>query len=128
MAEDRVKKKILMVDDEVGFVNMMKLYLEKIGAYEVKVESNPFKAIDVAKEFKPDMIFLDVVMPGIDGGELVKRFGYEDSLKNVPIVFLTAIVNPGETADANGIIGGHDFLAKPVSGEQIIKSVEEHLG
>ena len=121
------KKKILLIDDEIGFTNMMKLYLEKAGNYEVRTENMPFQAVSAALEFKPDMIFLDVIMPGLDGGDIAGAIKQDKDLKNVPLVFLTAIAQDSSMDKIEGLIGGREFLPKPVSGEQILDCIKKHL-
>ncbi|MEO6788961.1 MAG: response regulator [Chthoniobacteraceae bacterium] len=118
------KKKILLVDDESGFTRLLRLTLP---AYEIREENNPLKALQTAKDFKPDMIFLDVIMPDIDGGTVASQMKEDPALKDVPIVFLTAIVSKDETG-TRGKIGGCDFLAKPVSRDQIVECIRKHLG
>ena len=121
------KKKILLIDDEIGFTNMMKLYLEKAGNYEVRTENMPFQAVSAALEFKPDMIFLDVIMPGLDGGDIAGAIKQDKDLKNVPLVFLTAIAQDSSADKIRGLIGCREFLPKPVSGEQILECIKKHL-
>ncbi len=118
------KKKILLVDDESGFTRLLRLTLP---AYEIREENNPLKAVQTAKEFKPDMIFLDVIMPEADGGTIAAQMREDPELKSVPIVFLTAIVSPDE-AKTRHQIGGCEFLAKPVSRDQVDACIRKHLG
>ena len=119
------KKRIFIVDDESGFTRLLKLTLEKTGGYLVQEENDGTNAWRAAREFKPDIIFLDIVMPKIDGGDVAQQIRSDPSLSRVPIIFLTAIVSPGET---NSEIGGFPFLAKPVSLDAITKCIREHLG
>jgi len=121
------KKKILVVDDEESFVKMVKLNLEETGNYEVRIETKGAQAFDSAKEFKPDMILLDVIMPDVDGGEVMRRIKSDNSLKNIPVVFLTAIVEENEIVAEDGIIGGHLFIAKPVTTEKLIDCIQKNI-
>ncbi len=118
------KKKILVIDDESGFTRLLKLTMPR---YDIREENDARQAIETAKAFRPDLILLDVIMPWLDGGDLASRIRAEWSLKQVPIVFLTAIVSPTETAGASRDIGGFPFLAKPVSPEALTRCIEEHL-
>ncbi len=118
------KKKILLIDDESGFTRLLRLTLP---AYDVREENNPLHAVQTAKEFKPDMIFLDVIMPEADGGTIAAQIKEEPTLRNVPIVFLTAIVSKDE-AKGGHQIGGCEFLAKPVSRDQVEDCIRRHLG
>lgn len=118
------KKRVLLIDDEAGFTNIMRLSLP---AYEVCAENNPLKAAETARAFKPDIIFLDVIMPEIDGGAVAARIREIPELSKVPVIFLTAIVS-GEEAKTKHQIGGFEFLAKPVSRDQILDCIKKHLG
>ena len=120
------KRKILMVDDEKDFTSLMKLFLEDAGGYEVRVENDGGVALEAAREFKPELILLDVVMPDIDGGEVANQIKSDNSLKGVPIVFLTAIIEKGQAVQG-GLIGGHVFLPKPVTGEQLLACIRENI-
>jgi CheY-like chemotaxis protein len=119
------KKRIFIVDDESGFTRLIKLTLEKTGKYEVLEENDGTKAWLAAREFKPDIIFLDIVMPKIDGGDVAQQIRSDPLLKGVPIIFLTAIVSEKEGGHT---IAGFPFIAKPVSIEAIKQCVEDHLG
>ena len=118
-------KRVFIVDDESGFTRLLKLTLEKSGRYEVREENDGTQAWLAAREFKPDIIFLDVVMPKIDGGDVAQQIRSDPSLAHIPIIFLTAIVSAKEGGHE---IGGFPFLAKPVSLEAIVTCIEEHLG
>lgn len=119
------KKRVFIVDDESGFTRLLKLTLEKSGNYIVREENDPTKAWLAAREFAPDIIFLDIVMPKADGGEVGQQMRSDPTLANVPIIFLTAIVSQTETKTE---IGGFPFLAKPVSLDAITRCIEEHTG
>jgi CheY-like chemotaxis protein len=118
------KKKILLVDDESGFTRLLRLTLP---AYEIREVNNPLLAVQAAREFKPDMIFLDVIMPEADGGTIAAQMKEDPMLKHVPIVFLTAIVSKDEAKNRHEI-GGCEFLAKPVSRDQVDECIRKHLG
>jgi CheY-like chemotaxis protein len=120
------KRKILIIDDEVAFTNIVKLTLEMRDNYEVCVENNPLQAIATARKFFPDIVILDVVMPELDGGEVHTRFQADPILKRIPIIFLTAIVRQKEVDEHKGVIGGSFYVAKPVSADGLIGVIEEH--
>jgi len=116
-------KRVLVVDDESGFTRLLKLTLEKSGGYVVREENDGTQAWLVAREFVPDIIFLDIVMPKVDGGEVAAQMRSDPLLQHIPIVFLTAIVSSKEGGHE---IGGFPFLAKPVSVDAIKHAIEEH--
>jgi DNA-binding response OmpR family regulator len=119
-------KRILIIDDEESFCNLVKLNLEETKKYEVRTETKGANAVRAAKEFKPDLILLDIVMPDVDGGEVSQQLKSAEELKNIPIIFLTAIVTDKEVKKEEGIIGGRMFLAKPVPLDKLIYCIEEN--
>jgi len=80
-------KKILIVDDEEDFGKMVKLNLERTGKFQVMCESRGKNALSSAKAFSPDLIFLDVVMPDIDGGEVMSMLKADSQTQNYPCCF-----------------------------------------
>jgi CheY-like chemotaxis protein len=119
------QKRVLIIDDEAGFTRLVKLTLERTGKYIVMEENQGDRAWLAARDWRPDIIFLDVVMPKMDGGEVAQQIRSDPLLTGVPIVFLTAIVSQRES---NHQFGGFPFLAKPVSIEAIVNSISEQLG
>lgn len=119
------KKRILIVDDEPGITRMLKLNLER--EYEMRAENNALSALATARDFLPDLILLDVVMPGMLGGELADRLHAMPDLKTVPIVFLTAAATKDEVRAHHGLIGGLPFLAKPVDVQEVRVCLSRHL-
>jgi len=117
--------RVLLVDDEASFTRMMKLNLETNGPYEVRTENDAARAVRVAKEFRPDIIFLDVLMPDQDGGEVAAKIQAQPALRDTPIVFLTAVVSKDEVTKHENVIGGRTFLAKPVLLADIVREIEK---
>ena len=122
-----MKKRILIIDDEAITTRLIRLNLERTDRYEVREENNSANAVAAAQEFQPDLILLDVVMPALDGSDVVARLKTDAKLKNVPVVFLTATVRKTEVDAHGGIIGGFPFLGKPVSAAELIECVEKNL-
>lgn len=113
------KRKILIVDDEEKFGRMVKMVLDATGSYEAGIECRGRHAVAACRAFKPDLVFLDIAMPDMDGSEVAGILKEDPELKNIPVVFLTAMVAKGEMGP-NAKIGGYPFLAKPVSADDII--------
>src|SRR3954468_681927 len=112
--------KILIVDDETTITRLLKLNLEQTGAYVVRCENLATKALAAAREFKPDLILLDVIMPTMDGGDVASQLRSDRHLKGTPLVFLTATVSRREAGEGGLNSGGDLFLAKPVTLETLI--------
>jgi CheY-like chemotaxis protein len=122
-----MKKRILVVDDEPDITWMIKLNLEQTGRYEVRTENQGIKAIEAAREFRPDLILLDVMMPGMLGSEIAEQLQADPQLRTIKFVFLTAVVTKEEALRSSGQIGGHTFVAKPISADDLCRVIEDHL-
>jgi len=123
-----MKKRILVVDDEPALTRMVKLNLERTGNYEVLTENQGSKAIQAAREFKPDLIFLDVMMPDMTGDEISAQLKEDEELSRIKFIFMTAIVTKDETESMGSKIGGNEFLAKPVKTDELLATIERVLG
>ena len=120
-------KRLLLVDDEEPFTRLVKLNLEQTGRYTVRIENDGAKALATAREFAPDLILLDVIMPDADGGEVAALIKADAALKTVPIIFLTAAVSQKELDGPSGMIGGRMFIAKPVNKRALIELIDRQL-
>lgn len=121
------KKRILIVDDEPSITQLLRLNLEKSGRYVVRTENAADRVLAALIEFKPDLVLLDVMMPGMDGGTLAEKIRHGRSFKNLPIVFLTAAVKQEELDARNGVIGGFPYIAKPLNVSGVISTIERYL-
>src|SRR5947208_10395930 len=106
--------------------HLVKILLERTGRYLVLEENDATKAHLSAQNFRPDLILLDIVMPGTDGGEIAAQIQGDPELHRTPIIFLTALVTKAE-AKTGLRIQGHPFLAKPINIPELIKGIEENL-
>jgi CheY-like chemotaxis protein len=123
-----MKKKILLVDDEPALTRMIQRNLERTGRFQVETENRGGDAIAAAKRFRPDLIFLDVMMPDMPGDEVAAAIDQDPELQGTPYIFLTAIVTHGDTDATGGEIGGRLFLAKPVKLQEMLEMIERVLG
>lgn len=120
------KPRILIVDDDVGVTRTLRMYLEETERFDVRVENEGAKAVDVVRDFLPDLIFLDIVMPDVDGATVAATIRADPQIGETPIVFLTALVSRNEVARGGSQIGGHPFLAKPVDPDIIIEYIDKY--
>lgn len=122
-------KKILIVDDEEAVGQLVKLNLEETGGeYQVRVETKGKKALEAAREFQPDLILLDVIMPDAKGTEVAREIKAEESLQKIPIVFLSGAVSKEireEIEDEE--LRGLPFVEKPISLQELIDCIEQNL-
>ncbi len=123
-----MSRKILLVDDEVGFTELLKMNLERAGDYEVRIENDSTKALAAVRSFMPDAILLDVVMPGMDGGDVQAQLQSTPLLARIPVVMLTALVDSTELSEgAVAQAGSQMVLPKPVDLPLLLRVLEEIL-
>lgn len=119
------KGRILVVDDHKTVVRLMEAVL-KIKGYGVLHAEDGLTAMEVARREKPDLIFLDIMMPGMDGFQVCRQLKLDPTTAGIPIIFLTA---RGEESDvATGKAAGCDgFVKKPFRTLEVLSLVEQHL-
>ena len=115
------KNRILVVDDNIKIARALKMQLEHTGRFEVLAETSSRAALNAVRSFHPEMAILDVMMPGMDGGELNYQLHQIPELRLMPTLFLTAAKLQGERNDKELII------AKPVEISQIISLIDQQL-
>ena len=120
-----VEFKILVVDDEPDILEMVTYNLQKEG-FKVKTASNGIKALQVATEFLPDVILLDIMMPKQDGVETCRQIRETPTLKNACVIFLTARGEEySEVAAFDS--GADDYIVKPIKPRALVKRIIAHL-
>jgi CheY-like chemotaxis protein len=119
------KKKILVVDDEEAFTRTVKMNLESL--YDIMVVNKAISVCKVVRDFQPDLILLDVMMPDMDGCEVVRELKERTYGQDIPIVFITALVSKSKSADHTTKVNDYPCLAKPVSLEDLTACIEANL-
>ncbi len=109
--------KVLVVDDEPEITEVIEGYLSESG-YQVLVENLPENAVKKARRFKPDIILLDIMMPGTDGYDICKELKADPELAYIPVVFLTGR-DRGDDMGRSFKSGGDMFIKKPFSCERL---------
>ncbi len=104
--------RVLYVEDDPDIREIAYLALEVVGGFVVKICSSGEEALDEAVSFEPDLILLDVMMPGLDGPSTLKKMREQAELVSVPVVFMTAKVQPAEI-DAYLSLGAVNVIHKP---------------
>ena len=122
------KQKILLVDDEKDFCFFVKGNLENTGEFDVITIISGKEGIKFARRKKPDLILLDVNMPKMSGGEMAKVLSDGVSTKEIPLVFLTALVTKDDLGNKSiSKIGGYNYIAKPVTTKDLIANIRKVL-
>lgn len=120
------KKRILVVDDEEVALELAEVKLKSLG-YDVITAKNGNDCLKIAGGEKPDLILLDIMMPGLDGGDIARLLLENPKTKHIPIIFLTSIISEKEELEVSGKIAGRSFLAKPVETERLSEAIKKSL-
>lgn len=113
------KRKVLLVDDDAELVELMTKVLEEDGRFEVRIASNGFDAGMMVKEYRPDLIVLDVMLPDINGKEVCHRVRADSSLEDVRILCISGMIEEDRIQELK-LSGADDFLHKPFDIEDLI--------
>ena len=119
-------KKILIADDEKHFLIALKKNL-KMEGFQVFTAENGLEALSATKEISPDLIVLDISMPGIDGAEVAAELKENPKTENIPIIFLTALYSKDQETKKGNIVGGNVFMAKPYEIDELIEMINRLL-
>jgi CheY-like chemotaxis protein len=120
------EKKILLVDDEKDVLLTLGKRLASEG-YTVITANNGCDAITLAKSKSPDIILLDILMPDMEGGEVAERLRDYPGTKNIPVIFLTALLSKTEEHKSNHLVAGNITLAKPIDTGELLMQIKKLL-
>jgi len=116
---------LLIVDDNPANIGVLSDYLEEYG-FTILIATKGEIALQRAQYVKPDLILLDVMMPGIDGFETCARLKTDDRTKNIPVIFMTALTNTEDKVKGFEV-GGVDYITKPIQHEEVLARITTHL-
>jgi len=130
------KQKILLIDDEKDFCHLLKLNLEEQGPYEVLVATDPRVGIRVAHQRRPDVILLDIVMPGMRGFEVLEKLKADRKTLSIPVLMLSALNDGNSKQQAiSRYVDGYiekpvnmDLLKSRIEGSLVTKKVKKGQG
>ena len=125
MAKDTHKGSILVVDDSPPILEIVSKFLQKAG-FGVLTAENGEDALQQVDHIQPDLILLDIMMPGIDGYETCRRLKENKATKDIPIIFMTALAEA--TDKVKGLeLGAVDYITKPLQLKELLARVDTHL-
>jgi len=113
------KRKVLIVDDDEELVELLSDVFEKDGRFEIRTANNGFDAGMLVKEFRPDLVVLDVMLPDINGKEVCQRVRSDSSLEAVKIICISGMVEQDKVAELKAA-GANDFMHKPFNVERLL--------
>lgn len=114
------KRKILVVDDDEELVELLVDVFERDGRFETRNANNGFGAGMLVKEFRPDLVVLDVMLPDINGKEVCQRVRSDSSLESVKIICISGMVEQDKIADLRAV-GADDFMHKPFTVDKLLE-------
>jgi len=120
------KKKILIVDDEPDVLLLLGERLAKAG-YDVVKASGGQKAIESAHKESPDLIILDIAMPGMDGSEVANTLRAHPGTREIPIIFLTCLFTKQEEKACGHVLGQNFFIAKPYDVTELLSEIKARI-
>ncbi len=120
------KKKILIVDDERDVLSVLEKGLAGKG-YLIITADNGEDAVMLAKSERPDLIILDLLMPGMDGTEVATKLKEHQQTKDIPVIFLTALLSKIEEEKYGQMIDGNIIFAKPFDSEELLTQIKKLL-
>jgi len=121
----KMGKKILVIDDEPLVVEILKIMLE-MKNYEIITASCGIEGIERAMREKPDLILLDILMPGLDGYQVCRKLKEDRKTERIPIIMLTALGQSAEREKGYSS-GAYGYIFKPFDDEELLKSIEKAL-
>lgn len=125
LSADKTKRNVLIVDDEQHILNLVRMSLDD-EHFEVHGALNAREALQRVNEIPPDIIILDIMMPGINGYELCQAFRENSNTKDTPIVILSAKSQMGDKLHAIDV-GADDYMTKPFDPVELLRRVKLNL-
>lgn len=119
-------KRIMIVDDDPYIIQLLQKRLEA-NRFEICCASSGKEAIAMAKDDVPDLILMDIMMPGMDGTETARIIKEDDRTAKVPIIYLTALKEQRDD-DSNSSLSPNVIFAKPFDAEELVAKIREVLG
>ncbi|MDG5814431.1 response regulator [Chitinispirillales bacterium ANBcel5] len=119
-----MNEKILVVEDESDIADLIKLVLESAD-FKVKTVLDPLKALETAREYRPDVIFLDLSMPKMDGWTVFKHIRNDSSFADVPVAILTAKTQHFDQMVGLHVMNADAYITKPFGKQELIDKTYE---
>ncbi|MGE5308773.1 MAG: response regulator [Deltaproteobacteria bacterium] len=117
--------RILIIDDEEDICRYTRSMLQRTGRFEASATTDSKEGLALARKEPPDLILLDVNMPGMDGGDVASALAENDRTKDIPILFITALMKKAEESGES--VGKHYYLAKPVNPTELVEKIDTIL-
>ena len=120
------QKRLLVIDDSESNTLLIRSLFEEKGNYKVDIIRQSSKAEDYFKNHHPDIILLDLMMPHVDGFQILTMVRSDQRLKNIPVIVVSAW-NDAENIRRSNELGANDYISKPINLEDLFERVEQFL-
>lgn len=124
---ESARTRLLVVDDQPDLARVVRLVLEDIGSYEVRIETRPDRVPGAARDFRPAAILMDIDMPGKNGAEVAREIWATDDLRDIPVLFFTGLMPPQEGGQRNTAYGNRRFVSKMIQPQQLLETIAQVL-
>lgn len=121
------KPKVLYIEDEEAMIDLVRLILKPRG-FEVIGAEGGQQGLDKVRMEKPDLILLDLMMPGVDGWEVLRQLRADDELAAIPVIVITVRSRGMDEASGRDIAGVEDYITKPFGQTRLLESIDRVLG
>ena len=123
------KTKILIIDDAEIDLDILESILNQVGFQNIIRASSGEEGVQLAEKHRPDLVMSDIMMPGIDGGEVRQRLKENPTTEGIPVIFTSSIISKKEEKELGGLLrSGDQLVAKPYSSSEISKAIDFALG
>jgi len=116
------KRKVLIVDDDLELVELLTDVFDRDGRFDIRTANNGFDAGMLVREFRPDLVVLDVMLPDINGKDVCQRVRKDESLESVKIICISGMVEQDKIAELKAA-GANDFMHKPFNVDRLLDRV-----
>ena len=123
--QERNLKKVLIIDDEIFFCRAIKKNLELKEEYQVLIATRGDEGLRLARAEQPDVILLDIMMPGMSGTEVTDALLADPTTRSIPIIYVTAVIHEDDIQKGAGISSGKALIAKPVKIDELVKKIND---
>jgi CheY-like chemotaxis protein len=129
MENEKETLKILIIDDAEIDLDILESILNQLGFQNIIRASSGMEGVQLAEKHRPELVMSDIMMPGIDGGEVRQRLKENPSTEGIPVIFTSSIITKKEEKELGGLLqSGDQLVAKPYSSSEISKAIDFALG
>ncbi|MCA9795886.1 MAG: response regulator [Candidatus Eremiobacteraeota bacterium] len=116
--------KVLLIDDDPAVLKVTRDSLEILGSFEVHTANNGERGLELAGQLRPDFIVCDLIMPGLDGEQVIARLRADEATRAIPIMLLTSVGDVGQSLGIDGV----EVMDKPFDPMELVARIQASTG